>query len=122
MALHLKIKTQGRLDLTGKKMAERFKNYKSKYWKAHILSCSTGFGLTDKDQKAGIHTVAEKLESICPFYSEMDSLFGNRANITPLSLADSQEEVTNEKNKDFTSASLSSSVPPIIPPLELVSI
>ena len=91
MAHELKKKTKGRLDLTPKQMRERFKNYQSKYRKAHLLSKSTGFGLTENDKRKGINSVSEKLKSLCPFFYQMDDLFGKKANITPLAQFDAQQ-------------------------------
>ena len=96
MALHLRNKTQGRLDLTPKKMADRFKTYRSKYRKAQMLSKSTGFGLTDEDRLQGISSVAQKLDTLCPYFSGMDELFGSSANITPLYHADAQLTPTTQ--------------------------
>lgn len=91
MAANLKNKTKGRMDLSPKQMMERFKNYRSKYRKAHMLSSSTGFGISQADQERGIRSVFEKLDSICPYYDKMDELFGQHANVTPTYCEDSQQ-------------------------------
>ncbi|KAF0738574.1 hypothetical protein Ae201684_005624 [Aphanomyces euteiches] len=44
---------------------------------------SSGRGLTQKDYKKKIFTVEAKVESICPLFEEMGSLFGDRPNIRP---------------------------------------
>ncbi|KNZ64645.1 hypothetical protein VP01_10087g1, partial [Puccinia sorghi] len=54
-----------------------------KYKKVHTKSISTGFGLTDEDQKAGISTINEKLESMCPNYHVLRNLMGGQAFINP---------------------------------------
>ena len=93
MAIHLKAKTKGRIDLSAKQMLERFKNYRAKYRKAHMLSISTGFGISAADQEKGIWSVFEKLDSICPYYDKMDELFGKHANVSPMYCEDGQQRV-----------------------------
>ncbi|KAH9112525.1 hypothetical protein AeMF1_013159 [Aphanomyces euteiches] len=53
---------------------------------------SSGRGLTQKDYKKKIFTVEAKVESICPLFEEMDSLFGDRPNIRPPILLDDEIE------------------------------
>ena len=52
---------------------------------------SNGFGLTAEDKEKGIHPVEEKMETLCPFYKDMDELFGKKAKITPLAQFDAQQ-------------------------------
>ncbi|KNZ58808.1 hypothetical protein VP01_1859g2, partial [Puccinia sorghi] len=54
-----------------------------KYKKVHTKSIATGFGLTNEDRKAGICTINEKLESMCPHYHVMNKLMGGQAFINP---------------------------------------
>ena len=91
MALHLKQKTKDRFNLSSKQMQERFKNYQTKYRKAHLLASSTGFGLTEEDEKKGIKSIFEKLDSMCPYYNKREELFGSQANVTPLYKVDTQD-------------------------------
>ena len=51
----------------------------------------TGFGITDEDKEKGIHLVEGKMDTLCPFYKDMDELFGKKANITPLAHFDAQQ-------------------------------
>ncbi|KNZ64670.1 hypothetical protein VP01_10055g1 [Puccinia sorghi] len=53
-------------------MKDKFNTYKEKYKKVHTKSISTGFGLTDEDQKGEISTIDEKIESLCPQYHAMN--------------------------------------------------
>ena len=39
--------------------------------------------MTDEDRKAGITTINEKLESMCPHYHAMNKLMGDRAFVNP---------------------------------------
>ena len=47
------------------------------------INSQTGFGLTVKDEKMGICTIAEKADRLCPYYDRLNSLFGHRQNIRP---------------------------------------
>ncbi|KNZ57748.1 hypothetical protein VP01_2082g4 [Puccinia sorghi] len=46
--------------------------------KVHTKSIATGFGFTNEDQKVGISTIDEKLESMCPHYNTMSDLMGGQ--------------------------------------------
>lgn len=52
----------------------------------------------------------EKLEEICPFYKELDQLFGNRQNVTPSSLLEPIQipERTENDDENILSSSLES--------------
>ncbi|MBW0522890.1 hypothetical protein O181_062605 [Austropuccinia psidii MF-1] len=52
----------------------------------------TGAGITEEDESKGIKSMSEKLASMCPFYAEMDSLFGHKPNVTPIASYDLQEK------------------------------
>ena len=73
-------------------MKDWFNTYKDKYKKVHTKSISTGFGLTDEDRKAGITTIDEKLESMCPHYHAMNELMGDRAFVNPWYKVDAQDD------------------------------
>ncbi|KAI7940940.1 hypothetical protein MJO28_013225 [Puccinia striiformis f. sp. tritici] len=63
---------QGRLiNLNAQQRKDHFKTYKDKYKKAHTKSKTTGFGITSADPKAGIKTIPEKLDKICPLYDSL---------------------------------------------------
>ncbi|KAF0711391.1 hypothetical protein AaE_012226 [Aphanomyces astaci] len=63
----------------------RYDAYVASYRRALRWSgpSKSGRGLTDKDFKKKIYTIESKLESICPFYNEMNALFGARQNFRP---------------------------------------
>ncbi|MBW0586894.1 hypothetical protein O181_126609 [Austropuccinia psidii MF-1] len=46
--------------------------------------------------------MSDKLESMCPCFAEMDSLFGHKPNVTPLATYDSQEAglISNEDEEE----------------------
>ncbi|KNZ48058.1 hypothetical protein VP01_5932g2, partial [Puccinia sorghi] len=46
----------------------------------------------DEDQKAGISTIDEKLESMCPHYHAMNKLMGDQAFINPWFKVDAHAE------------------------------
>ncbi|ETV97428.1 hypothetical protein H310_09758 [Aphanomyces invadans] len=63
----------------------RYDAYVSSYKKA-LRWCGpnkSGRGLTQKDYKRKIFTIESKLESICPYYDDMNALFGERQNFRP---------------------------------------
>jgi t-SNARE complex subunit (syntaxin) len=47
----------------------------------------------DEDRAKGIKTIEDKLESMCPFFSRMDALFGERQNVIPSFVDDSTAAV-----------------------------
>ncbi|MBW0592294.1 hypothetical protein O181_132009 [Austropuccinia psidii MF-1] len=49
-----------------------------------------------------MHTMADNLESMCPCFAEMDSLFSHNPNVTPLAKNDSQEAglISNEHEEE----------------------
>ncbi|MBW0586557.1 hypothetical protein O181_126272 [Austropuccinia psidii MF-1] len=61
----------------------------------------TGAGITEEDEGKGIKLMGEKLESMCPCYSEMDVLFGHKPNITPIASYDSQEKDSLNGDYDY---------------------
>ncbi|KAF9536281.1 hypothetical protein EC957_011708, partial [Mortierella hygrophila] len=77
--------SKGRLNINGKAMRERFQRHMKVFTDVKRKADSTGFGVTEEDNRSGIYTVTHKLESMCTCYARMDELFGNRANITPMS-------------------------------------
>ena len=101
MAINLRNQSPSKINLTARQMKDRFNTYKDKYKKVHTKSLSTGFGLTDEDRKAGISTIDEKLESMCPHYHAMNDLMGDRAFVNPWFKADAQMD--NESTTSSTS-------------------
>ncbi|KAF9427702.1 hypothetical protein BGZ94_004356 [Podila epigama] len=54
--------SKGKISLNGKNMCERFGRYLSNYYKATHTMKSTGFGVTDADNRKGIYTIPQKME------------------------------------------------------------
>jgi hypothetical protein len=54
-----------------------------------------GFGLTANDLTQGIKTIEEKLNHLCPYFDELDKLFGGRQNLNPVSLMRHDEPENN---------------------------
>ncbi|KNZ52295.1 hypothetical protein VP01_3625g3 [Puccinia sorghi] len=74
---------------------------KDKYKKVQTKSSSTGFGLTNEDQKVVISTIDEKLESMCPHYHAMKHLMGDQAFVNHCYKVDAQAD--NETTTSSTS-------------------
>ncbi|KAF4130574.1 hypothetical protein GN958_ATG20231 [Phytophthora infestans] len=51
------------------------------------LDSQTGFGLTESQLEAGL-ALEEAVEKACPFYYDIEGLFGGRQNISPFSTMD----------------------------------
>ncbi|POW23133.1 hypothetical protein PSHT_00574 [Puccinia striiformis] len=102
MAINLQNQSPSKINLTARKMKDRFNSYKDKYKKAHTEATSTGFGLTAADQKAGVRTIEEKLEKMCSNYSAMNELMVRKPFVTPLYKADAQDEEESSEDEDST--------------------
>ncbi|POV99325.1 hypothetical protein PSTT_13857 [Puccinia striiformis] len=98
MAINLRNQSPSKINLTAQKMKDRFNSYKDKYKKAHTEATSTGFGLTAANRKAGVRTIEEKLEKMCPNYSAMNKLMVRKPFVTPLYKADAQDEDSTDEN------------------------
>ncbi|KAL3702515.1 hypothetical protein R1sor_020537 [Riccia sorocarpa] len=68
-------------------MGKKFKRYVETYKKAGVFYKSTGAGLTGEEIAAGL-TLEEKMNSNCQYFFCIHALFGGRANIEPLAVAD----------------------------------
>ncbi|KAF9930991.1 hypothetical protein FBU30_010996 [Linnemannia zychae] len=88
--------SQGRLNINGKNMRERFGRHMKIYRDTKRKSDEIGFGITKMDKRNNIYTVAQKLEKMCTCYARMDALFGKEPNITPL------VERTTRKNTELS--------------------
>ncbi|KAI9629310.1 hypothetical protein KEM48_013104 [Puccinia striiformis f. sp. tritici PST-130] len=75
------------LTLNGKLLRQRIVAYKKKFFDAKKASNSTGEGTLEGDQ---FESYDEKLEDECPYYSRMNTIFGNRSNYTPADLFESE--------------------------------
>ncbi|MBW0561255.1 hypothetical protein O181_100970 [Austropuccinia psidii MF-1] len=102
MAIEVNKKSRHRLNLSATSICDRWRTYKKKYTTAKKFENLTGAGITEEDEKKGLHTMADKLESMCPCFAEMDSLFGHKPNVTPLATYDSQEAglISNEDEEE----------------------
>ena len=98
-------------------MKDCFKTYKDKYKKAHTKLLSTGFGVTSEDRKAGINTIAQKLDNMCPLYKEMNKLLGQRPNVNPLCRADAEDSHKLSSSDSDTNSNESSNSSAIDPSL-----
>ncbi|MBW0563948.1 hypothetical protein O181_103663 [Austropuccinia psidii MF-1] len=90
MAIEVNKKSQNHLNLSSRSIRDQWKTYKKKYMAAKKFENSTGAGITEEDESKGIKSMSEKLESMCPFYAEMDFLFGHKPDFTPIASYDSQ--------------------------------
>jgi hypothetical protein len=61
----------------------RYDAYLKNYKEAARESHRTGFGISEEDEVLNIRTIEEKLEHMCPYFSKMDVLFGDRQNVNP---------------------------------------
>lgn len=93
LAKHVNENSHGRLSLSGTVMYQRLRNFKDQFVKAVIFQKQTDASITAADRKKGISTMSQKLETICPFFTRMDSLFGDKPEITPLAEYDSSQPV-----------------------------
>ncbi|OWZ23969.1 hypothetical protein PHMEG_0001103 [Phytophthora megakarya] len=77
--------------LTGRNMQQRWSTYKSRFKRTNKKHhTETGLGISRRDLARGM-SIPQKLEQMCPLYSRMQVLFGEKANITP---SDTVELVT----------------------------
>lgn len=66
----------------------RYESYYKQYKDAKRASMQTGFGCSSEDMNNGIVTIEMKLNELCPFFPEMDGLFGDRQNIVPSAVSE----------------------------------
>ncbi|MBW0543251.1 hypothetical protein O181_082966 [Austropuccinia psidii MF-1] len=65
------------LQLNGRHCSQRFTTYKKKYLATQLWANNTGAGLTE--QEMGM-TLQQKLDVLCPCSSQMNAIFGSKAN------------------------------------------
>ncbi|KAI9920530.1 hypothetical protein PsorP6_015479 [Peronosclerospora sorghi] len=63
--------------------------YKNLFLKARKESDQTGFGVKEHHRQRGIFSNAALLESMCPLYERMNSIFGKNPDAAPLAIFDS---------------------------------
>ncbi|ETI47817.1 hypothetical protein F441_08063 [Phytophthora nicotianae CJ01A1] len=66
----LKKSSKGRFDLKPQQMKDRIQTYRARYLKAKAYEASTGAGITAEDEAAGVNTMVQKLENMCPWYAK----------------------------------------------------
>jgi hypothetical protein len=66
-----------------------------------VKRSQTGWGVTEADTENGIFTIDEKLESMCQFFSKLDSLYGSRQNVSPTSVITPEYFSTNIPSIDL---------------------
>jgi hypothetical protein len=98
MAINLRNQSNSKIDLNSRQMKDRFNSYKDKYKKTHTLSLSTGFGLTEEDRLAGITTIDDKLDKMCPHFHAMHQLMGKKPFVNPLYKVDAQNDVESSQS------------------------
>ncbi|KNF01696.1 hypothetical protein PSTG_05123 [Puccinia striiformis f. sp. tritici PST-78] len=69
------------LQLTGRRLQQRFTSYKGKYMAAKHREDGTGGGVEEED---GDVSLAEVLEEMCPCFQRIDAIFREKANVTPM--------------------------------------
>jgi hypothetical protein len=64
----------------------KLRYYEQKYHKAKLASQVSGFGVDDADRAKGIHTIEQKMESMCSSYALWDTWFGSSQKYSPTSV------------------------------------
>ncbi|KAH9471650.1 hypothetical protein Pst134EA_005534 [Puccinia striiformis f. sp. tritici] len=86
-AIYVNAHSNKRLSLNGRQLQQRIGYFMSKkFMPTKHFANHTGAGILDDNPHA---TIDELLESKCPCYARFDTIFGTRANVTPLSQFDS---------------------------------
>jgi hypothetical protein len=73
---------ESNISWTAYQAKNRFETYLSFYKKAKLASEQPGWCVNDEDIAKGIKTIEQKLETLCPYFKEMDALFGDHATFT----------------------------------------
>ncbi|MBW0542016.1 hypothetical protein O181_081731 [Austropuccinia psidii MF-1] len=102
MAIEVNKKSGHWLNLSATRICDQWHTYKKKYTTEKKFENLTGAGITEEDEKRKLHTMADKLEGMCPCFAEMDSLFGHKPNVTLLATYDYQEAglISNEDEEE----------------------
>lgn len=66
----------------GDNLGKRIVRYQAKYKEALTFKQAIGSGLTEKELRQGM-TMESKLEKLCPFFSRLHHLYGERHNVRP---------------------------------------
>lgn len=110
-------------DWTPKITKSRFESYLKTYKSTKRDTLKTGWGLTEDDKAAGITTISQKLEKLCPFYSKLDDLFGGRQNVNPSSVLDGtlfiDDTISDSETPIIPTSQANDLVPSVIPNLNL---
>lgn len=70
----------------GDNLGKRVVRYQQKYKDALTFKHATGSGLTERELRLGM-TMESKLEKMCPFFSRLHALYGERHNVRPPTIA-----------------------------------
>ncbi|OWY95169.1 hypothetical protein PHMEG_00034895 [Phytophthora megakarya] len=90
--------------ISSESMRRRWKTYKDKFVKTLAAKRSeTGMGLTEKEMKKGL-TVPAKLNKMCPHFSRMEDLFGEKSNITAASTTELGAVRSDEASDELISS------------------
>ncbi|MBW0541321.1 hypothetical protein O181_081036 [Austropuccinia psidii MF-1] len=101
MAMEVNKKSNQILNCRSASIHEQWHLYKKKYITAKKFQNLTLSGITEVEDKKGIHTMAEKLDTTCPCFSKMNSLYGHKPNATKLESYDAQEvELSSNEGED----------------------
>jgi hypothetical protein len=98
-AIFINDNSNRRLHLTGSQLCQRIDGYKKRFLKAKEWAENTGAGIEEGDN---LPTLAEILEKKCPCCDRMYSIFGGKANVTPLAQFDSGVGADLYMNADDT--------------------
>jgi hypothetical protein len=60
--------------------------FKKLYKKNRAKTTRTGWGVTQEDINCGICTIDAKLEELCPYYKQMDAIYGEKLNVSPTNI------------------------------------
>ncbi|KAI0991412.1 hypothetical protein K3495_g16775, partial [Podosphaera aphanis] len=93
-----------RPELTGKSLQSRWSTFKKKYQAAAKIESETGSGLTDEDMAAGLKSILDKQNQICPEYLRMHKIFRGKANIVGKGAVDSCRQNRQMENPAEISA------------------
>ncbi|KAE9333534.1 hypothetical protein PF008_g14403 [Phytophthora fragariae] len=84
-------------------MKRRWNTYKSKFTRTlNAKRSETGMGLTQKELKAGL-SIPAKLDTMCPHFARMESLFGEKRNVAVIGDNPSGTPPTNEAESETSS-------------------
>lgn len=90
---------------TSSQVENKFRYYEGKYHKAKLESQKSGFGCSEEDKTKGIHSIDQKLESMCASFALWDSWFGSTQKYSPASVISSMLPDDNDDDHGKVDAS-----------------